>query len=95
MEENQLRVAKRNLALFKKLVAEIREYGMGPVIERASQNASVTWTGGARKAAELDALQCVGGEITELELKRRVKALHLTEHPLFTEIHGMRFFYES
>jgi methionyl-tRNA formyltransferase len=84
-----------SLALFKKITEDIDKNGITAVSKRASKNVSLKWSGAARRASELDALQFVRADITESELNRRVRAFHLAEYPLFTEIYGKRFFYKG
>jgi len=84
-----------SLALFKKITEDIDKKGITAVSDRASKNVSLKWSGAARRASELDAMQFIRADITESELKRRVRAFHRVDYPLFTEICGKRFFYKG
>ena len=74
---------------------DIDKKGITAVSDRASKNGSLKWSGAARRASELDAMQFIRADITESELKRRVRAFHRVDYPLFTEICGKRFFYKG
>lgn len=77
--------------LFLEVVADLLAKGPDHIVALRAASQGEAWRGKARRMKELDALQIVTPDMSEEELTRRIRAMHLPAFPLYLTLHGRRF----
>ena len=80
--------------LFVELSTGISEKG-AQYIEKSLQNNSYRWSDKKAKISEIDNLQIITPNISELELAKRIRSLNHPNFPLEVHIHNSKFIYKG
>lgn len=81
-------------SLFVELTTQLRERGE-KFIQSKIEETTTSWSKEKTTISEIDKLQIVNPDITELELSKRIRSLNHPNFPLEIHIHNHRFIYKE
>lgn len=77
------------------LIVNLAAYGDEWVNTKINDNKEVHWTGKRRKVKELIKERQITFDMDETEINKRIRAFHHPDYPIYVEIKGKRFYYNS
>jgi len=80
--------------LFIELTTQLRQEGNEFIKNKIKQN-KIQWSEGSTKISDIDKLQIIEKDVTEIELTKRIRSFNHPNFPLEVHIHNHRFVYKE